>query len=312
MSYPRATVGGMIEEQAVIVNDQASVGLPVRWSPSALNTFLKCPLAYWWQYAQGWKSAPNSAMEAGTLVHSVLEELLSIPPEERTRERARLAYGEHAALLAESLDPRVDAEDLRARAGVAMVSYFELEHPGLVEVIPDGLERRVETTIDGVPIGGSVDRVDFAIGGVRVLDYKTGGARPRYAEAYWRQLLLYARMLADEGLEVAEVSLMYLGEPARVLTRPVPPSALKRACDDLARAAEQRARFDEESRWSARTSGLCRTCPFRVVCPAWSRSAVPAPGSDDSARALQRSREVDHRPRRPDPVGDEVDAQEVS
>lgn len=287
----------MSEEHLVTVDDQGSGGLPPRWSPSSLNTFLKCPLSYWWQYAQGWKSAPNAAMEAGTLVHGVLEDLLAQPVADRTVERAREAYRLQSSALQEELDPRVDADELRARAGVALTSYFEVEDPTQVEVIPDGLEHRVESVIGDVPIAGSVDRIDFALGGVRVLDYKTGRAKPRYAQDYWRQLLLYALMVADEGLDVGEITLMYLGDPARVLTRPVPSAALARAAADLTRSAERRSDFDEQSRWVARTSGLCSTCPFRTVCPAWSRSPVPVPGSADSNRTLQRSREVDHRPR---------------
>jgi putative RecB family exonuclease len=287
----------MSEEHAIIVDDQLSVGLPPRWSPSSLNTFLSCPLSYWWQYAQGWRSAPNAAMEAGTLVHGVLEDLMEQAPEERTVEHARETYRVQSAELREGLDPRVDADELRERAGVALTSYFEVEDPAVVEVVPDGLERKLATRIGGVTIAGSVDRIDFGLGGVRVLDYKTGGAKPRYASAYWRQVLLYARMVADEGLDVSEISLMYLGEPARVMTRPVPPSAAARVAGELERAAEDRESFDEESRWVAKTSGLCKYCPYRTVCPAWSRSPVPVPGSADSNRTLERIREVDHRPR---------------
>lgn len=295
-------VADMAEEHAIIVDDHASVGLPERWSPSSLNTFLKCPLSYWWQYAQGWRSAPNAAMEAGTLVHGVLEDLLALEPRERTVEHAREAYRAQSAELWERLDPRVDADDLRGRAGVALTNYFEVEDPVGVEVIPDGLEHRAESEIGGVSIGGVVDRIDYGIEGVRVLDYKTGGAKPRYAEGYWRQLLLYARMVGDAGIDVSEISLMYLGDPARVMTRPVPPSALERVGSELQQAAEARSAYDEQSQWVARTSGLCKTCPFRGVCPAWSRSPVPVPGSSDSSRALDRSREVDRRSRSPRPV----------
>jgi len=293
-----ARVDFMDQELPVTVDDQRSGGLPETWSPSSLNTFLKCPLAYWWQYAQGWRSPPNAALEAGTLVHGVLEELLSAEPAARTRERAREIYALHAAELATTLDPRVDQDDLRARAGTALTSYFELETPEDVELVPDGLERRVMTTIDGVPIGGSIDRIEFSVGGVRVLDYKTGGAKPRYAEAYWRQLLLYAQMLENDGLDVSEIALLYLGEPARLMVRPVPPEARERAGRDLVDAAQTRADFDEQSRWMARTGPLCGSCPFRGVCPAWSRSAVPTPGSADSQRQLERSPDVVRRPPR--------------
>ena len=217
----------MAEEQPVdvIVDDSRSTGLPAVWSPSSVNTFVKCPLSYWFTYAQGWRPAPNAVLLAGTLVHGVLEDLLALDPDERTIERARAIYTEQSAALEPELDERVNRIELRERAGTALRNYFEVEAPAEIEVVPDGLERKVRATIAGVDIAGTVDRIQFSDGGVRVLDYKTGGAKPQYAAAYWRQLLLYAQMLTDEGVDVADIALMFLGDPARTLVRPVPPAA---------------------------------------------------------------------------------------
>ena len=281
----------------VEVDDTRSAPLPDVWSPTSVNTFIKCPLAYWWQYAQGWRTAPTAALEAGSLVHGVLEELMDLAPAERTKERAREIYAERASELALTLDPRVDAEDLRSRAGTAMTSYFELEDPQLVEVLPDGLERSVSAQLDGVAIAGSVDRLEFSVGGARVVDYKTGGAKPRYAEAYWRQLMLYAGMLGETGMDVSEVGLMYLGQPARMMVRPTPESALTRVSRALATAADSRAEFVATHRWEARTGPLCSYCPFRTACPARSQRQVPTPGSDASHDALGRLPELVWRPR---------------
>lgn len=291
----------------VIVDDSRSSGLPQVWSPSSVNDFIKCPLAYWWKYAQGWRTTPNAVLSAGTLVHEVLEELIALEPAERTVERARAIYSEQWAVLDPQLGERVNRIELRERAGTALRSYFELEDPTAVEVIPDGLERKVSATIGGVDIAGTVDRVQFSDAGVRVLDYKTGGAKPQYASPYWRQLLLYAQMLTDEGTDVADVALMYLGEPARVLVRPVPPAARARTAADLANAQAERTGFDEQSRWQARPSGLCRSCPFKVACPSYSDRAVPVPGTEASHRILQNVRDLVLRPARPvepDLVGD--------
>jgi RecB family exonuclease len=300
---------GTDEPVDVIVDDSRSSGLPSVWSPSSVNTFIKCPLSYWFTYAQGWRPAPNAVLLAGTLVHGVLEDLLAREPQQRTIEQARAIYSAHTAALLPQLDARVNREELRERAGVALRHYFEVEDAAEVDVVPDGLERKVTATIGGVTIAGTIDRVQFAVGGVRVLDYKTGGAKSQYAAAYWRQLLLYAQMLADEGLDVADVALMYLGEPARTLVRPVPPAARSRTAADLAQAAEERAEYDEQSRWQARPSGLCRFCPFAVACPSYSDRSVAVPGSDASHRALQNVRDLVLRPTRgpapePDLVGD--------
>lgn len=291
----------------VIVDDSRSVGLPAVWSPSSVNTFVKCPLSYWFTYAQGWRPAPNAILLAGSLVHGVLEDLLALDPAERTIERARAIYTEHATALEPTLDARVNRVELRERAGTALRNYFEVEVPADVEVVPDGLERKVSATIAGVDIAGTVDRVEFATGGVRVLDYKTGGAKPQYAAAYWRQLLLYAQMLTDEGMDIADVALMFLGDPARTLVRPVPPAACARTASDLAAAAEQRLAYDEKSRWEARPNGLCRFCPFAVACPSYSDREVAIPGTEASHRTLLNVRDLVLRPARelePDLVGD--------
>ncbi len=291
----------------VVVDDSRSTGLPAVWSPSSVNDFIKCPLAYWWKYAQGWRTAPNAVLTAGTLVHGVLEALLLLDPADRTVDAARSIYAVQAAELEPDLDARIDREQLRERAGTAMRSYFELEDPTAVDVVPDGLERKVSATIGGVDIAGTVDRIEFAVGGVRVLDYKTGAAKPQYAAAYWRQLLLYAQMLADEGTDVADIALMYLGDPARVLVRPVPPAAHARAAGDLGTAQVQRTAYDESARWEARRGALCGHCPFRSVCPAYTDRKVPVPGSSDSHRRLESVRELVLRPSRQadrDMVGD--------
>jgi putative RecB family exonuclease len=231
-------------------------------------------------------------MEAGTLVHDVLERLLDLEPDERTRERARDLYAEEAAALADRLDPRIDRDDLRARAGAALANYFEQEQPALVDVVPEGLERKVSATLDGVPIAGLVDRLEFAAAGARVLDYKTGGAKPRYAGDYWRQVLLYARMLGEQGTDVAEVALMYLGSPARTLVRPTPPQALDRVQGDLVRAQGERLQAHDASAWPARPGPLCQYCPYRSACPAVDERARPTPGTEPSHRLLEASPDV--------------------
>jgi RecB family exonuclease len=146
--------------------------------------------------------------------------------------------------------------------------------------VDDGLERQVSGTLGGVPIGGKIDRVEPGPGGLRIVDYKTGSAKPAFAGSYWRQQLIYAALMnAEEDTEpVGEVSLMFLGETSRVMTRPVPGSAIDRVTADLALAQAQRTAFDASAQWEARESGLCRFCPVARVCPTQATRA-PIPGS---------------------------------
>jgi putative RecB family exonuclease len=267
-------------------------GLPEVWSPTAVNDFLKCPLAYWWKYGQGWRTKPSVATASGSLVHDVLEALIGMPPSERSIDTAREVFRGLFTARNEAGDYRDVATEVWARAGAAMAAYFALEDPAAVEPIDGGLEMAVSGVVDGVPVAGRADRVEFGVGGARVVDYKTGAARPAYAVGYWRQQLVYARLLAESGITTTEVELLYLGAPGGRLRRPVPPAAVQRVSADVARCAEQRAESEVAGRWEARPQALCSYCPFRWACPARVAGPVPLPGSPESDARLARNRDL--------------------
>ncbi len=252
----------------VIVDDSRSSGLPPVWSPSSVNDFIKCPLAYWWKYAQGWRTAPNAVLSAGTLVHAVLEELIALEPDERTVDRAREIYTEQWA-------------DARARSSASASTASSCASGPARPCGPTSSSRtrqpsRSSPTASSArsaprsPVSTSPARSTGSSSPTRACGSSTtrpAAAKPQYAAAYWRQLLLYAQMLTDEGTDVADIALMYLGDPARVLVRPVPPAARARTAADLAAAQAERTGFDEQSRWQARPSALCRYCSVQGGLP---------------------------------------------
>ena len=163
----------------------------------------------------------------------------------------------------------------------------------------------VNATLAGVPLEGRADRVEFGTGGARVVDYKTGAAKPKYAASYWRQQMLYAAALCDDGISVTEVDLLYLGEVPRRLRRPASTAAMSRATDDLARAAEQREQYSQAAMWEARDSALCAFCPFARACPARRSSVTPTPGTTDSDRLLRTNRDLSRHANAPAPADDD-------
>jgi putative RecB family exonuclease len=284
------------DTQQIGVDPSHERALPPRWSPSALTTFCTCPLAYWWKYAGGWATLPTVATAAGSIAHSILERVLAAPAAERTVDTARAVYREEY-LSWQDTGHGLDEEEVAAvvgRVGVAMRQYFALEDPATVEPIIDGLEREVDGEIEGVSIGGRIDRAEEGIGGLRIVDYKTGSAKPRYAASYWRQQYLYADLLAQADLDVTEVELLYLGEVARRMRRPLVPAAQARFRHDLVEAAAQRDRSSSEAAWEARPGPLCTFCPFARACPAM-RNKTPQPGSEDSDRLLTTVRRIRRR-----------------
>lgn len=277
------------------------------WSATAIEQFLGCPLRYWWQRIERWETPSTAALVVGRAVHSALEHLLALPPEERVAERAD-------AFLADALVDElalvegqgIDEGEVRAASARALAAYWATEEPARIEVAPDGLEREVRTDLAGLPFLGHIDRIAVADPGLRVTDYKTGAPKPKYWWSYWRQQLLYAAALEDMGEPIAEIELLYLKEP-RAVTRPVYPAAIRRALADLESAHAQRDAMATAGAWEARPGPLCRYCDFQAVCPA-QRSGAPKPGSPES-NAVLVERGLVQRKAEPvvAPVGDLID-----
>jgi len=281
-SYDNSSRFG-VQERAVEV-DPAVPARGLRWSASAVTTFVQCPLKMWWGKVAGWQEGPSVATASGTAVHAALEDLLGRAPGERTPAVAVAALGEALDEVRDELvAARVPIDQVRERSEAALECYWGVEDPAEVEVLPDGLERELVTTFDGVDFIGYADRLAQSPTGARVTDYKTGLAKPRYFEPYYRQQYLYASALADE-LEVTEIELLFLGDGRRV-RRPVYPAALDRAVGTLTRSAGEAAGMAESGRWTARQSALCGWCSFESVCPL-RRSRVPVPGSAESDARL--------------------------
>lgn len=255
------------------------------WSATAIEQFLSCPLRYWWQRLERWETPSTAALVIGRAVHSALEHLLALPPDERLPERGDAYLAD--ALVAELAlveGQGIDEAEVREGCARAMAAYWQTEAPGEIEVASDGLEREVRTDLLGLPFLGHIDRIAVADPGLRVTDYKTGAPKPKYWWSYWRQQLLYAAALQDTGEPVAEIELLYLKEP-RAVTRPVYPAAIRRALADLESAHEQRDAMAVGGAWEARPGPLCRYCDFQPVCPA-QRSNAPKPGSPESNAVL--------------------------
>ena len=263
------------------------------WSPSSVNLFLQCSLKYWFEKIGRWQSRPNEALVAGRIVHGVLEDLLSRPEGERTREVARSAYMLQQQDHMQGLEDVVDISDVRERSGTALTSYFEVEDPNDVRISTDGIERVVSGTVMDVPLEGYIDRLEHSPTGLRIVDYKTGTPKPPYMASYWRQQMLYAAVsdqVVDHG-QVTEVALFYLGEEPRLLVRPVTSFAVTRVSESLSQVNEAREEYQAESRWQATTGPLCKYCAFEKVCPA-KRKRAPTPGSSESEAKLAESPEV--------------------
>ena len=272
--------------QSVKVEDVGGA-LPSVWSASALDALLTCPLRFWFARVAGWREPETVEMVVGTVVHGVLEDLYSRPPQDRdfrvVRDLLPARVTRHVS-EGSGLDP----SNVQAQAREKLLAYVRVEpEPSGVEVAPGGLEREVRTDLGEAPFRGFIDRVTESGGLRRVSDYKTGGSKAAFLPGKWRQQLLYAAALEALGEPVDEVALVFLGDGPRVTVRPVYPLAVQRAVSALADGKAQAEQHLDSREWPAVESGLCNRCgPFKVVCPVKARKA-PVPGSEASDARLR-------------------------
>ena len=155
-------------------------------SPSRAADFMTCPLLYRFRTVDRLPEPFSVDAVRGTVVHKVLEDLYSLPADERTPERARAmlvptwqAFVEDDPRLAEmfaeahSTDPASAGFLDWIRSGWEVLDrYFELEDPRRLE--PAERELYVETLLDSkLLLRGFVDRLDVAPdGALRIVDYK--------------------------------------------------------------------------------------------------------------------------------------------
>ena len=240
--------------------------LPVgdTFSYSQLETYRICPQKYVYQYLYGIPVRPTPEMQFGTDLHACLElffgQLMQgrVPPVEELQ-------GSFAGMQSPGRygEPYPDAEYLRL--GAEILSAFYDAHGGKFPA-PLFVERPFTLALEDVWIQGVVDRVDpLPDGGVEVVDYKSGRPREAVSEAAQFQLRLYALAIREVlGLEPRRVSFYYLREN-RALSFEQGPEDFERT---RALVLEKIRRIRSGDFAPTPTSGKCRRCDFRSVCPA--------------------------------------------
>ena len=263
--------------------------LPLHVSPSQLSSFDRCNLAYWFSSVAGWREPTTLAQIIGTLVHNVLENLLKINQEKRTKEVAWNLLRENGEEIININSKWLKDEDitnLKDKSAESLKGYFDLEDPTKIVIDLDDLERPISAIFDSVKLYGRLDRMTRD-GLVKITDYKTSKKpAPQYLSDSLRQVMLYAAGLQENGIKVDEVELIYLPGRDRV-NRPTYKSALDRAVHHLVTNRKKMEKSLEKLTWNANPGTICKSCAFLKVCPA-KNSTAPIPGSNESDEELKK------------------------
>lgn len=184
---------------------------------TALNNYLKCPLEFYFKNLVRIPSPKNEATEFGSAVHYALEQLFrkmlgdmnegNTAPREFPGRDVFLADFEWYMKRHRESFTREQFERRMEYGLEVLRNYYDRSIPGFSKIVT--IERNIRNVVvNGVPLKGKLDKLEFDGKAVNVVDYKTGdpdkalpklkgpsGKDPNGGD-YWRQAVFY-KLLVD-------------------------------------------------------------------------------------------------------------------
>ena len=266
---PRAYDGDIMTDLAL----EPAWTIPTSLSPSRVESFLSCPLAFRFASIEKLPDPPTVATTKGSLVHRALELLFLHPAPGRTAEvldrsvdTAIAEYREHDDFVLLALDDEAAATFFREAREIA-ANYLRMEDPTTVRDI--GLELRLEAPVGELTLRGIIDRLDLNDDGeLVVVDYKTGRApSPGWERRSMSGIHFYAFLCESVfGRRPAEIRLMYLKSGETIRTAPSAQSTrfMTTRTNAVWKAV---ATACERNDFRPRASTLCNFCAYQQWCP---------------------------------------------
>ncbi|WP_143157433.1 PD-(D/E)XK nuclease family protein [Cnuella takakiae] len=180
-----------------------------RMNVSALNTYLHCPLAFYYHNVVRIPSPRNEAMAFGSAVHHALEQLLKQAQQAEELPDAEVLLSAFMDFMQDNRALFTPAEwQRRTTYGMTMLEdYYHQRaiHWNLVAAVERNI-RGVE--IDEIPLKGKLDKIEFDGKKATIVDYKSGNVERALRQLqppsealpnggdYWRQAVFY-KLLVD-------------------------------------------------------------------------------------------------------------------
>lgn len=185
-------------------------------SASALNCYLDCPVGFYYQYILRVPGAKSDAMAFGIAVHHALKQLfvnLKKSPQQKFHSAEEFVQDFVFEMYRHKDSFTAKQFELRIALGKQVLPEYYSKYIALWNKIAVTEFHIRNTEVAGVPIKGTLDKIEFHGNDVNVVDYKTGN--PQYAREkvkppdeknpnggdYWRQILFYKILLDNQRLQ---------------------------------------------------------------------------------------------------------------
>ncbi len=249
--------------------------VPTSLSPSRVDSFTSCPLAFRFSSIDKLPEPPSAAATKGSLVHRALELLFCEPAAGRTIDVALTSLDRAVTefqTLPDYAGLALDEEAERAfidEAELLVRRYFTMEDPRTIRDI--GLELRLEAAVGSLTLRGIIDRLELdGDGELVVTDYKTGKPPRRNHEQGKLAGVHFYSFLCQQvfGRRPVRVQLMYLSTGETIIARPTEQSVsfLPKRTTAVWAAVERACSAGE---FKPRPGPLCNYCAFQQWCPSF-------------------------------------------
>jgi len=234
----------------------------MRLSYSSISTYETCPAKYRYQYEERLPTSSSPALAFGDSLHRALRRFHDrpVPVAPRLEELHEILEGEW---VSDGYRDPSEEQVYFQHARQVLTDYHRANADAFR--IPAALEYRFTVQVEGVEVGGVIDRMDrIPGGGYEIIDYKTSRRLPPLA-AIDRDLQLSLYYLAAKeiwGVEPERLTLYFLlpGERMSTFRTSADADALRRR---IATVAER----IEAGKFEPRQNPLCDWCDFQPLCP---------------------------------------------
>ncbi len=246
---------------------------PTTLSPSRIDSFLSCPLAFRFSSLDELFDPPTEATVRGTMVHQALEHFYERPNSERRAEHLHSAVDQMLSEYETNDDVLflglTDAKFVKLGDECRKLALNAIEMEDPQQVNPVGLELRIEATFGDVTLRGIIDRLERdGDGRLVITDYKTGRAPgPSFEKKALAGVHFYALLCQQEFEEDAsELRLMYVKSSQTISARPSS-KTISFTEQRLTAVHQAISQACESGKFPTRKSALCNYCTFQQWCP---------------------------------------------
>ena len=179
---------------------------------TSLNNYLDCPLGFYYKNLVRIPAGKSESLEFGSAVHFALQKLFEEMQKNQqqqfpSKEKMIGYFVWYMKRHRENFTK--EAYDRRMEYGERVLEDYYNNYMGTCNKIV-AVERNIKNVVNGIPIKGKIDKMEFNGREVNVVDYKTGDVNSDYTKKklmapnekqpnggdYWRQAVFY-KMLID-------------------------------------------------------------------------------------------------------------------